>query len=156
MDELSPLRPLLERPVRRPAKRIERDRAEAVGERVDDPPAEAVERIGFAVPGLAARREGVPAPTPGDADQRDRPDLSERPDALLRSKGEGAARREATAPDRGKNGLDGCGALWHDRSHIDDREARIRFEQRAARPGGACPWTPPMSRPRGAPSSPVR
>ncbi len=94
MNRLGAPRPLLKRPVRRSAERIERDRIEVARKRVDDATAEAVERMAYAVARLGAGGEGVPAGAAGQADEDDRPHARNRPFPLAIGETEGAARDE--------------------------------------------------------------
>ena len=117
MHRLRAPRPLLEGPVRRAAKRIERLRAEVGAERVDHAPTEAIERMLHAVARLGTRRVCVPTTTPGDADQYKHPNVRKRAVALGLGEAEPAAGGKAGAVDRGNNRLEGqcmrfVGSLW--------------------------------------------
>ena len=113
MHRLCAPRPLLERPVGRPAEREQRQRAEIVGERADDAAAEAVEGVIQAVVRFGTCHERAPAITPGHAGEHDRANTGERALALTVLEEERAARNEACALDRGKDSPDRRRALGH-------------------------------------------
>ena len=99
MDRLGPARPLLERPERRAAEGEEGRAAEFARQRLDHPPAPAVERIAQAVASLGRSGERAPALAPSHAGKDDRADAGERALLLAVFEPERAARNEAGSPD---------------------------------------------------------
>jgi hypothetical protein len=105
MHRLGAPRPSLEWPEGRPAEGEERRRAEFARERLDRPPAPAVERMVGAVAGFVALGERAPAVASDHAGENDRVNIRERAAPLFVGEEEGAARSEASSRDGGENSL---------------------------------------------------